>query len=65
MDWAGLIRLGLGGLGMRPDAFWRLTPAELALMLGLETEAPPLTRARLAELARAYPDSNDGGGDGD
>lgn len=56
IDWAGLMRVGLNGLGLQPHAFWRLTPMELRLMMGAESVAPPLTRARLAELAAAYPD---------
>ena len=56
IDWAGLMRAGLLGLGLAPDAFWRLTPVELRVMLGLEAGAAPLTRARLDELARAFPD---------
>lgn len=34
MDWPALMRAGVQGLGLQPDAFWRLTPAELQLMLG-------------------------------
>ena len=56
IDWPGLIRAGLHGLGLEPTVFWRLTPAELRIMLGAEAGAPPLTRARLAELVAAYPD---------
>ena len=56
IDWTGLMRAGLLGLGLAPDAFWRLTPVELRVMLGLEAGAAPLTRARLDELARAFPD---------
>ena len=56
MDWAGLLRRGLLDLRLRPAEFWALTPVELMVMLGLEQAAPPLTRARLAELAAAYPD---------
>jgi uncharacterized phage protein (TIGR02216 family) len=52
------MRLGLRGLGLRPAEFWSLTPAELMLMLGEGSNAaPPLTRARLMELAAAYPDA--------
>ena len=36
MDWAALLRAGLRGLSLTPDAFWALTPAELQLMLGSE-----------------------------
>ncbi|MBD3766098.1 MAG: phage tail assembly chaperone [Rhodobacterales bacterium] len=69
IDWPGLMRAGLrrselGGLGLTPEVFWRLTPAELRLMLGAEAAVPPLTRARLDELARAFPDRRNGGEDG-
>lgn len=61
LDWPGLMRAGLrgvalGGLGLRPGAFWALSPAELAVMLGREAAAPPLNRARLEEMARLWPD---------
>ncbi|PYF13226.1 putative phage protein (TIGR02216 family) [Rhodobacter viridis] len=56
LDWPGLLRVGLKGLGLRPWDFWRLTPAELAVMLGEVAGAPPLTRGRLAELAARFPD---------
>lgn len=56
LDWPGLMRVGLRGLGLTPAEFWRLTPAELALMLGEVAGAPPLTRARLEELAAQWPD---------
>jgi uncharacterized phage protein (TIGR02216 family) len=56
IDWPGLMRAGLHGLGLSPQEFWRLTPAELRMMLGAEASAPPLTRARLEELAAAFPD---------
>jgi len=57
LDWPGLLRVGLKGLGLRPWDFWRLTPAELAVMLGEAAGAPPLTRGRLAELAARFPDA--------
>lgn len=56
LDWPGLLRVGLKGLGLRPWDFWRLTPAELAVMLGEVAGAPPLTRARLSALAARFPD---------
>ncbi len=55
-DWRGLMRAGMHDLGLTPDQFWRLTPAELLVMLGIEGGAAPLTRARLAELSAAFPD---------
>jgi uncharacterized phage protein (TIGR02216 family) len=60
IDWAGLMRAGLQGLGLSPETFWRLSPIELRIMLGAENVAPPLTRARLAELAAAFPDAGKG-----
>jgi uncharacterized phage protein (TIGR02216 family) len=56
IDWPGLLRAGLGQLHLSPDAFWRLTPVELAILLGLEGAQPPLTRSRLEDLAAAFPD---------
>ncbi|MGY9048188.1 hypothetical protein P775_18650 [Puniceibacterium antarcticum] len=55
-DWAALMRAGLRGLGLTPDQFWALTPAELQLLLGSDAGAAPMGRARLEELAAAYPD---------
>ena len=53
--WAAALRAGLR-LGVTPEQFWRLSPAELRIMLGAEAAPAPLTRARLDELAAAYPD---------
>ncbi|WP_371227059.1 rcc01693 family protein [Roseovarius sp. 2305UL8-3] len=60
LDWTGLMRAGLKGLGLRPAEFWALTPAELRLMLGRESGAAPLARDRLEELLMAYPDAKRG-----
>jgi uncharacterized phage protein (TIGR02216 family) len=57
IDWPGLMRAGMHGLGLTPEAFWRLTPIELKLMLGADRTTPALTRARLDELAAAFPDT--------
>ena len=56
LDWAGLMQAGLHGLRLTPDQFWRLTPAELALMLGQTATQRPLGRTALEELIRAFPD---------
>ena len=63
-DWSGLMQAGLHGLGLEPTVFWRLTPVELKIMLGREGMVPPLTRARLAERAAAFPDVRKDQGDG-
>lgn len=50
---------GLGVLRLSPDAFWRMTPRELAA--ALEALAPlaegSLSRARLAALQARFPDT--------
>jgi uncharacterized phage protein (TIGR02216 family) len=63
-DWAGLMRAGMTGLRLAPEAFWRLTPAELLLMLGRDGQAAPMGRAGLDALARRFPDMSRGRDDG-
>ena len=51
IDWPGLMRLGMVQLGLVPEVFWRLTPAELQMLAGPEpTGQAAFTRARLAAL---------------
>lgn len=61
LDWPGLMRAGMVALRLTPDQFWALTPAELWLMLG---HAPGgekrMGRARLDELIRQFPDTQEG-----
>ena len=55
--WSGLMRLGLLRLGLAPEVFWGLTPAELMLLAG-ESEAPrAITRAAFEDLAARFPDA--------
>jgi uncharacterized phage protein (TIGR02216 family) len=51
--------LGLGVLRLSPDAFWRMTPRELALALGAAFPAPPapIRRSEFAALVRRFPDA--------
>ena len=51
-----MMRAGLQGLGLTPDAFWALTPAELRLMLGHGQTRGPMLSAGLEALMAAYPD---------
>lgn len=55
-DWPALMRAGLHGLGLPPDTFWALTPAELQLMLGSDAGKAPMLSDGLAALMAAYPD---------
>lgn len=60
MDWTALMRAGLRGLGLSPDQFWTLTPAELQIMLGGAGDTAPLLSDGLEALMAAYPDKNEG-----
>lgn len=59
-DWPGLMRAGLYRLRLTPEQFWRLTPAELRLMLGQDSSMPAMNRARLGKLLAAWPDKTQG-----
>ncbi|MBK5928519.1 phage tail assembly chaperone [Rhodobaculum claviforme] len=63
-DWPGLMRLGIGRLGLRPAEFWALTPVELLMMLGPAPTPGPLDAAGLAALAARFPDTVKGEGHG-
>ncbi len=55
-DWPAMMRAGIAGLGLAPEAFWALTPAELRLLLG-PPEPTPMDRTRLSDLMRSFPDT--------
>lgn len=49
---------GLGLLRLSPDAFWRMTPRELAAAMGaFAPSAPALDRAGFEDLLRRFPDT--------
>jgi uncharacterized phage protein (TIGR02216 family) len=54
--WEEVMAFGLRVLRLAPDAFWSLTPLELAAALG-RTASPP-GRRDLAALMAAFPDQN-------
>ena len=56
LDWPALLRVGIRGLGLKPDEFWALTPAELRLMLDAPDRSGPLLSSGLEALMAAYPD---------
>ncbi|MEM9960672.1 MAG: rcc01693 family protein [Pseudomonadota bacterium] len=64
-DWAELMRLGLGGLGLAPDVFWAMTPVELQRALegaGLIPKAGegPMARGAMEALMARFPDRDAG-----
>lgn len=56
--WETAMQVGFGVLRLSPDAFWRMTPRELAAaMTALRGSVPEaICRARLDELMRQFPD---------
>lgn len=61
VDWASLMRLGLGQLRLAPENFWAMTPAELlraAEGAGLIVAGSGgiMNRAALEALMTAFPD---------
>ncbi|MEM0923463.1 MAG: rcc01693 family protein [Pseudomonadota bacterium] len=63
LDWPGLMRLGLGLLGLGPDQFWAMTPVELRRALEGAGHLPiggrPIGRSTLEALMEAYPDEKE------
>jgi uncharacterized phage protein (TIGR02216 family) len=57
-DWRAAIGFGLGVLRLSPDAFWRMTPRELALAIEAVQgrSAAPLERSALDALMQRFPD---------
>jgi len=49
---------GLGHLRLSPEAFWRMTPRELAAAMGgaVRVVATSFERSALARLMREFPD---------
>lgn len=56
--WREAMRVGLGILRLPPDAFWKMTPRELASAWGavIGDTTGPLERPSLEQLMERYPD---------
>lgn len=50
------MRAGIQNLGLQPDVFWSLTPAEFRLLLGDAGKSGPLLSDGLEALMDAFPD---------
>lgn len=60
IDWAHLMRLGMGALRLPPDAFWAMTPVELLAALqgaGIAPIGGFMDRNALDSLMAAFPDT--------
>ncbi|MDE1567587.1 rcc01693 family protein [Aquabacter sediminis] len=56
--WEAAMAAGLGLLRLSPDAFWRMTPRELAAAMAPFTPpASALDRAGFEDLLRRFPDT--------
>ena len=58
--WEEAMQFGFGVLHLSPDAFWCMTPRELAHAIrAVHGRVPaPIERADLAQLMRRFPDTN-------
>ncbi|WP_334174997.1 phage tail assembly chaperone [Pseudoxanthobacter sp.] len=59
LPWEAAIGFGIGRLGLAPDAFWRLTPRELAAVLRAASGGPgprAPRRGDLGALMARFPD---------
>jgi uncharacterized phage protein (TIGR02216 family) len=58
--WKQAMGFGLGTLRLSPDAFWRMTPRELAAAMEavLGRHAAPLDRTTFGALRARFPDSH-------
>lgn len=58
--WDDVMAFGLGVLGLAPEVFWKMTPAELAAAVrgrqGVARSGPP-ARADLETMMQRFPDS--------
>ncbi|MGQ7792917.1 rcc01693 family protein [Faunimonas sp. B44] len=55
--WREAMAAGFGVLRLSPDAFWAMTPRELAAVLApLQTKNAPIGRGDFARLMARYPD---------
>jgi uncharacterized phage protein (TIGR02216 family) len=61
--WAAAIGFGLGILRLSPDAFWSMTPRELAAAIRARRgdAGAPLDRHSLQALMQRFPDGSDDG----
>ncbi|MBD8065332.1 phage tail assembly chaperone [Devosia sp. PTR5] len=56
--WSEAMRFGLGVLKLPPEAFWKMSPRELAAAWGavMGDAARPMDRVSLEQLMERFPD---------
>ena len=55
--WDAIARFGFAVLRLTPEAFWKMTPRELALAMdAFSTSALPLGRTDFEQLLQQFPD---------
>ena len=60
--WGAAMEFGFGTLKLSSEAFWAMTPRELAAAMRAHSGPPsahPLKRAELDRLMRAFPDHSE------
>jgi uncharacterized phage protein (TIGR02216 family) len=57
--WAEAMQFGFGVLRLSPEAFWRMTPRELAqAIVAVRGAASPIDRGGLDVLMQLFPDGD-------
>jgi uncharacterized phage protein (TIGR02216 family) len=58
--WREAMGFGFGVLRLSPEAFWGMTPRELAYAIEAECgpSQPPMERTALADLMKRFPDDH-------
>ena len=59
-DWRGLMTVAFRELRLKPWEFWALTPHELQVMLGRDTQVGPMSFSDFDGLLSRFPDQGIG-----
>jgi uncharacterized phage protein (TIGR02216 family) len=54
-----MLKAGHRLAGLRPWEVWKLTPAELLILIGVENASKPMGRRGLETLLENFPDHNE------
>lgn len=59
-DWPAMLQVALRDMGLKPNEFWGLTPAEFLTMSGLGNRGYAMGRSDFSALMARFPDTPDG-----